>query len=398
MPYKPSLVIYYLFSALDTIGIQIFSGILYVYLLHYHFSMMQIGAYMSMFWLISTFTEISGGIFVDKYGAMTSLILSYCLRILGLLSLLFPLGFYGLILGSLFSGTAESFSSGTLSSWIITKAKTQNTLIASTQKITSKNAIISTLFSLIATFIGTEILYNIDKKLPLFIAVVVYSILLLLTIPIFTKEKNHLVNDNSNTYKGSSNTLKELKAMIKNFINYPFIWILLLASVIVDIGPSNQWQVLFYQNNRVQGYTIVLFNLIGIFTNTLLLKVSKKYQLFLENYIYQLLILDIIIILLISNQILNKDFFYLHVFVYGIIMSKIFVYLNDEFINESKKRTTILSIFYMAQSMFTSIFLLINGYLSEKIGFLNTWSIFSFCALVLLLIYMINRNKNIKRS
>mgnify|MGYP003362712519 FL=1 len=77
MSYKPSLIIYYLFSALDTIGIQIFSGILYVYLLHYHFSMMQIGAYMSMFWLISTFTEISGGIFVDKYGAMTSLILSY---------------------------------------------------------------------------------------------------------------------------------------------------------------------------------------------------------------------------------------------------------------------------------------------------------------------------------
>lgn len=394
MNYQASLKIYYLLSSLNTVGQQIFSGILYVYLLHSNFNMAQIGIYMSLFWLISTLTEIVGGLFVDRYGSMNSLLVSYVLRIMGFILLIYNFGILGLLLSAVFSGIAESFASGTLSTWIINKTKNQNENSLSTQKITSKNDLIRNFTSLFAAFVGTELLYNIDKKLPLIVSAIVYSILLILVLFINKFEKTNTQKYEIKAYKGFYQTIQELKELIKDFVLYPYLWVMLLVSVLVDVGPSDQWQILFYQNDNVQGYTIVFFNIIGIVTNFLLIKLSKKYQDFLEQNIPLLLSIDVLLTLLIATHIFSKEFFYLHVFLYGIIMSKLFVFLNDKFVQKGMPRATIVSIYFMAESLFTSILLAVNGYLSDLVGYLNTWIMFDIVAIIFLIIYMLNRHKN----
>ena len=367
---------YYLYSILSTIALSFFNPILYIYLLSKDFSFTEVGLYLSIFWLASFMTELPCGAITDNIGAKNSILLSVIFRVVGLI-LLLSNSLILLYISAILSAIAESFQSGTLTSWLINVNNKNNEEI-DIDKVFSRGSLYSLFFSAVIGFVSAKYVYVYFKSLSIILSMLVFIISFFFTY-VFMQKLEETQKISVEKLKGSfvtvKNSLKET-LYVKSSI---FFMILFIIPSILDLGPSNQWQAVFEKLDAdIIGYIWVGISVSGMLGSVIYERLSSKLSKL--HILYFLVVINIsmlLVFIFIQNVYIKFVLFMLYIIFFTIMSIQVNIFMHKYLVKSDENRTTTVSIFYTFESIVVALLLSVNGVLTDKVGIENTWIIFT---------------------
>ena len=367
---------YYLYNILFTIALSFFNPILYIFLLSKDFSFSEVGIYLSIFLLASFMTELPCGAITDNIGAKNSILLSMIFRVVGLI-LLLSNSLILLYISAILSAIAESFQSGTLTSWLVNVNNKNNEEI-DIDKVLSRSSLYSLFFSAVIGFISAKYVYIYYKSLSIILSMLVFIISFLFTY-LFMQKLEETQKISIEKLKGSivtvKNSLKET-LYVKSSV---FLMILFVIPSILDLGPSNQWQAVFEKLDAdIIGYIWVGISVSGMLGSVIYERLSSKLSKL--HILYFLVVINISILLVfifIQNVYIKFVLFMLYIIFFTIMSIQVNIFMHKYLVKSDENRTTTVSIFYTFESIVVALLLSVNGVLTDKVGIENTWIIFT---------------------
>jgi len=366
---------YYLYSILFTIGQSFFNPILYIYLLSKDFSFAEVGLYLSIFWLASFMTELPCGAITDNIGAKNSILLSMIFKVVGLI-LLLSNSLILLYISAIISAIAESFQSGTLTSWLVNVNNKNNEEI-DIDKVLSRNSLYSLFFSAVIGFISAKYAYVYYKSLSIILSMIVFIISFLFTY-IFMKKLEQ-------TQKISFEKLKDSLVTVKNSLKETlyvkssvFLMLLFVIPSILDLGPSNQWQAVFEKlDTDIIGYIWVGISVSGMLGSVIYEKLSDKLSKLRILYLFVVVNIGMLLMFIFIQNVYAKfTLFMMYIVFFTLMGIQVSVFMHKYLVKSDENRTTTVSIFYTFESIIVAVLLSVNGVLTDKVGIENTWLIF----------------------
>lgn len=364
---------YYLYSILFTIGQSFFNPILYIYLLSKDFSFAEVGLYLSIFWLASFMTELPCGAITDNIGAKNSILLSMIFKVVGLI-LLLSNSLILLYISAIISAIAESFQSGTLTSWLVNVNNKNNEEI-DIDKVLSRNSLYSLFFSAVIGFISAKYAYVYYKSLSIILSMIVFIISFLFTY-IFMKKLEQ-------TQKISFEKLKDSLVTVKNSLKETlyvkssvFLMLLFVIPSILDLGPSNQWQAVF-EKLDADGYIWIGISVSGMLGSVIYEKLSDKLSKLRILYLFVVVNIGMLLMFIFIQNVYAKFALFMMYIVFFTLMGiQVSVFMHKYLVKSDENRTTTVSIFYTFESIIVAVLLSVNGVLTDKVGIENTWLVF----------------------
>lgn len=366
---------YYLYSILSTTALSFFNPILYIFLLSKNFSFAEVGLYLSIFWLVSFMTELPCGAITDNIGAKNSILLSSVFRVIGLIMLLSN-SLILLYISAILSAVAESFQSGTLTSWLVNVSNKNNEEI-NIDKILSRNSLYALFFSAIVGFISAKYVYVYYKSLSIILSMIVFIISLFITL-LFMKNLEVTQKISIENLKGSfvtvKNSLKET-LYVKSSV---FLMILFVIPSILDLGPSNQWQAVFEKLDvDIIGYIWIGISVSGMLGSVIYEKLSNKLSKLRILYFFVVVNIGMLLMFIFIQNVFAKFVLFMLYIVFFTLMSiQVNVFMHKYLVKSDENRTTTVSIFYTFESIIVAMLLSVNGVLTDKVGIENTWLVF----------------------
>ena len=366
---------FYLYSILSTTALSFFNPILYIFLLSKNFSFAEVGLYLSIFWLVSFMTELPCGAITDNIGAKNSILLSSVFRVVGLI-LLLSNSLILLYISAILSAVAESFQSGTLTSWLINVSNKNNEEI-NIDKILSRNSLYALFFSAIVGFISAKYVYVYYKNLSIILSMLVFIISLFITL-LFMKNLEVTQKISIEKLKGSFGTVKNSLKETLYVKSSVFLMILFVIPSILDLGPSNQWQAVFEKlDTNIIGYIWVGISISGMLGSLIYEKLSNELSKFHVLYIFVVInIGTLLMFIFIQNVYAKFLLFMLYIIFFTMMSIQVSVFMHKYLVKNDDNRTTVVSIFYTFESIIVAILLSVNGVLTDKVGIENTWLVF----------------------
>ena len=383
---------YYLYSILSTTALSFFNPILYIFLLSKNFSFAEVGLYLSIFWLVSFMTELPCGAITDNIGAKNSILLSSVFRVIGLI-LLLSNSLILLYISAILSAVAESFQSGTLTSWLVNVSNKNNEEI-NIDKILSRNSLYALFFSAIVGFISAKYVYVYYKSLSIILSMIVFIISLFITL-LFMKNLEVTQKISIENLKGSfvtvKNSLKET-LYVKSSV---FFMILFVVPSILDLGPSNQWQAVFEKLDvDIIGYIWVGISVSGMLGSVIYEKLSNKLSKLRILYFFVVVNIGMLLMFIFIQNVYAKFVLFMLYIVFFTLMSiQVNVFMHKYLVKSDENRTTTVSIFYTFESIIVAILLSVNGVLTDRVGIENTWLAFMALVGVIILSFMLVKLK-----
>ena len=383
---------YYLYSILSITALSFFNPILYIYLLSEDFSFTEVGLYLSIFWLASFMTELPCGAITDNIGAKNSILLSVVFRVVGLI-LLLSNSLILLYISAILSAIAESFQSGTLTSWLVNVNNKNNEEI-DIDKVLSRSSLYSLFFSALIGFVSAKYVYVYYKSLSIILSMSVFIISFLFTY-LFMQKLEQTQKISIENLKGSivtvKNSLKET-LYVKSSV---FLMILFVIPSILDLGPSNQWQAVFEKLDAdIIGYVWIGISVSGMFGSVIYEKLSNKLSKLRILYFFVIVNLGILLMFIFIQNVYAKFILFMLFIVFFTLMSiQVSVFMHKYLVKSDENRTTTVSIFYTFESIIVAILLSVNGVLTDKVGIENTWLIFIGMVGVIILSFMLVKLK-----
>ena len=366
---------YYLYSILITIGQSFFNPILYIYLLSKDFSFAEVGLYLSIFWLASFMTELPCGAITDNIGAKNSILLSMIFKVVGLI-LLLSNSLILLYISAIISAIAESFQSGTLTSWLVNVNNKNNEEI-DIDKVFSRGSLYSLFFSAVIGFISAKYAYVYYKSLSIILSMIVFIISFLFTY-IFMKKLEQ-------TQKISFEKLKDSLVTVKNSLKETlyvkssvFLMLLFVIPSILDLGPSNQWQAVFEKlDSDIIGYIWVGISVSGMLGSVIYEKLSDKLSKLRILYLFVVVNIGMLLMFIFIQNVYAKfTLFMMYIVFFTLMGIQVSVFMHKYLVKSDENRTTTVSIFYTFESIIVAVLLSVNGVLTDKVGIENTWLVF----------------------
>ena len=366
---------YYLYTILVTVATAFFNPILYIYLLSKNFSFAEVGLYLSIFWLASFMTELPCGAITDNIGAKNSILLSSVFRVVGLI-LLLSNSLILLYISAILSAIAESFQSGTLTSWLVNVSNKNNEEV-NIDKVLSRNSLYALFFSAIAGFISAKYVYVYYKNLSIILSMLVFIISLFITL-LFMKNLEVTQKISIEKLKGSFGTVKNSLKETLYVKSSVFLMILFVIPSILDLGPSNQWQAVFEKlDTNIIGYIWVGISISGMLGSLIYEKLSNELSKFHVLYIFVVInIGTLLMFIFIQNVYAKFLLFMLYIIFFTMMSIQVSVFMHKYLVKNDDNRTTVVSIFYTFESIIVAILLSVNGVLTDKVGIENTWLVF----------------------
>ena len=383
---------FYLYSILSTTALSFFNPILYIFLLSKNFSFAEVGLYLSIFWLVSFMTELPCGAITDNIGAKNSILLSSVFRVIGLI-LLLSNSLILLYISAILSAVAESFQSGTLTSWLINVSNKNNEEI-NIDKILSRNSLYALFFSAIVGFISAKYVYVYYKSLSIILSMIVFIISLFITL-LFMKNLEV-------TQKISIEKLKDSFVTVKNSLKETlyvkssvFLMILFVIPSILDLGPSNQWQAVFEKlDANIIGYIWIGISVSGMLGSVIYEKLSNKLSKLRILYFFVVVNIGMLLMFIFIQNVFAKFVLFMLYIVFFTLMSiQVNVFMHKYLVKSDENRTTTVSIFYTFESIIVAILLSVNGVLTDRVGIENTWLAFMILVGVIILSFMLVKLK-----
>ena len=366
---------YYLYSILSITALSFFNPILYIYLLSKDFSFTEVGLYLSIFWLASFMTELPCGAITDNIGAKNSILLSVVFRVVGLI-LLLSNSLILLYISAILSAIAESFQSGTLTSWLINVNNKNNEEI-DIDKVLSRSSLYSLFFSAVIGFISAKYVYVYYKSLSIILSMLVFIISLFITL-LSMKNLEVTQKISIEKLKGSFGTVKNSLKETLYVKSSVFLMILFVIPSILDLGPSNQWQAVFEKlDTNIIGYIWVGISISGMLGSLIYEKLSNELSKLHVLYIFVVInIGQLLLFIYIQNVYAKFLLFMLYIIFFTMMSIQVNVFMHKYLVKNDDNRTTIVSIFYTFESIIVAILLSVNGVLTDKVGIENTWLVF----------------------
>ena len=385
---------YYLYSILSTTALSFFNPILYIYLLSKDFSFAEVGLYLSIFWLVSFMTELPCGAITDNIGAKNSILLSVIFRVVGLI-LLLSNSLILLYISAILSAIAESFQSGTLTSWLV-NVNNKNNKEIDIDKVLSRSSLYSLFFSAVIGFISAKYVYIYYKSLSIILSMLVFIISFFFTYVFMQKleeTQKISVEKIKDSFVTVKNSLKET-LYIKSSV---FLMILFVIPSILDLGPSNQWQAVFEKLDvDIIGYIWVGISVSGMLGSVIYERLSSKLSKL--HILYFLVVINISILLVfifIQNVYIKFVLFMLYIIFFTIMSIQVNIFMHKYLVKSDENRTTTVSIFYTFESIVVALLLSVNGVLTDKVGIENTWIIFTvIVGIIVISFIMVKLKKN----
>lgn len=383
---------YYLYNILVTVALSFFNPILYIYLLSKDFSFAEVGLYLSIFWLVSFMTELPCGAITDNIGAKNSILLSSVFRVIGLI-LLLSNSLILLYISAILSAVAESFQSGTLTSWLVNINNKNNEEI-DIDKVLSRSSLYALFFSAIVGFISAKYVYVYHKSLSVILSMIVFIISLFITL-LFMKnlEKTQKISVEKikDSFVTVKNSLKET-LYVKSSI---FLMILFVIPSILDLGPSNQWQAVFEKLDvDIIGYIWIGISVSGMLGSLIYEKLSNKLSKLRILYFFVVVNIGMLLMFVFIQNVYAKFVLFMIYIVFFTLMSiQVSVFMHKYLVKSDENRTTTVSIFYTFESIIVAILLSVNGVLTDKVGIENTWLAFMALVGVIILSFMLVKLK-----
>ena len=383
---------FYLYSILSTTALSFFNPILYIFLLSKNFSFAEVGLYLSIFWLVSFMTELPCGAITDNIGAKNSILLSSVFRVIGLI-LLLSNSLILLYISAILSAVAESFQSGTLTSWLVNVSNKNNEEI-NIDKILCRNSLYALFFSAIVGFISAKYVYVYYKSLSIILSMIVFIISLFITL-LFMKNLEVTQKISIENLKGSfvtvKNSLKET-LYVKSSV---FLMILFVIPSILDLGPSNQWQAVFEKLDvDIIGYIWVGISVSGMLGSVIYEKLSNKLSKLRILYFFVVVNIGMLLMFIFIQNVFAKFVLFMLYIVFFTLMSiQVNVFMHKYLVKSDENRTTTVSIFYTFESIIVAILLSVNGVLTDRVGIENTWLAFMALVGVIILSFMLVKLK-----
>ena len=385
---------YYLYNILFTIALSFFNPILYIYLLSKDFSFTEVGLYLSIFWLVSFMTELPCGAITDNIGAKNSIFLSVIFRVVGLI-LLLSNSLILLYISAILSAIAESFQSGTLTSWLVNVNNKNNEEI-DIDKVLSRSSLYSLFFSAVIGFISAKYVYIYYKSLSIILSMLVFIISFFFTYVFMQKleeTQKISVEKIKDSFVTVKNSLKET-LYIKSSV---FLMILFVIPSILDLGPSNQWQAVFEKLDvDIIGYIWVGISVSGMLGSVIYERLSSKLSKL--HILYFLVVINISILLVfifIQNVYIKFVLFMLYIIFFTIMSIQVNIFMHKYLVKSDENRTTTVSIFYTFESIVVALLLSVNGVLTDKVGIENTWIIFTVIVGIIVISFIMVKLKKI---
>ena len=385
---------YYLYNILFTIALSFFNPILYIFLLSKNFSFTEVGLYLSIFWLVSFMTELPCGAITDNIGAKNSILLSVVFRVVGLI-LLLSNSLILLYISAIISAIAESFQSGTLTSWLINVNNKNNEEI-DIDKVLSRSSLYSLFFSAVIGFISAKYVYIYYKSLSIILSMLVFIISFFFTYVFMQKleeTQKISVEKIKDSFVTVKNSLKET-LYIKSSV---FLMILFVIPSILDLGPSNQWQAVFEKLDvDIIGYIWVGISVSGMLGSVIYERLSSKLSKL--HILYFLVVINISILLVfifIQNVYIKFVLFMLYIIFFTIMSIQVNIFMHKYLVKSDENRTTTVSIFYTFESIVVALLLSVNGVLTDKVGIENTWIIFTVIVGIIVISFIMVKLKKI---
>ena len=383
---------YYLYNILFTVALSFFNPILYIYLLSKDFSFAEVGLYLSIFWLVSFMTELPCGAITDNIGAKNSILLSSVFRVIGLI-LLLSNSLILLYISAILSAIAESFQSGTLTSWLVNVNNKNNEEI-DIDKVLSRNSLYALFFSAVIGFISAKYVYVYYKSLSIILSMAVFVISFLFTY-IFMQNLEQTQKISVEKIKDSfvtvKNSLKET-LYVKSSV---FLMILFVIPSILDLGPSNQWQAVFEKLDvDIIGYIWIGISVSGMLGSLIYEKLSNKLSKLRILYFFVVVNIGMLLMFVFIQNVYAKFVLFMIYIVFFTLMSiQVSVFMHKYLVKSDENRTTTVSIFYTFESIIVAILLSVNGVLTDKVGIENTWLAFMALVGVIILSFMLVKLK-----
>lgn len=378
---------FYLIMTVETIAEQMFVSLTYLLLIYLGYTMTEIGLLLATFTATTMVAEIPSGILVDSIGEKRVMSLSFLLRAIGLFFMAGTRNIVVLILTAVLTGLAVSLSSGTLQSWIVNEIKEANAPYDIAQ-VFSNLKIIGPFFGLLSGFVGAQFLGKDNPAIPFYVASAILIGLLVYVqlVPNVFKPRPRQ-NHWGQIKKVYQETLVNLVEALKDS-RILLYFILFSIPAVLDLGPSNQWQVILGDavQEYIIGYYIIGIGVSTILSNLFLSKVLLKKKRDMVALIDRVLLLDVVTLLVISFYLPIFPYLFLfHVFLVGINGTLIITYIHEKLIKQDHLRTSLVSSFYSLQALASSLLLTVNGYLSDLIGISRTWIAFTLISMLVFL-------------
>lgn len=309
--------IYYYISVLYTVGVSLWSGTIYLFMRHVGYNYSQINLFLSIFWIVTFFAEIPSGYIADRFGYLKTIIVSAIIRAIGLLILAFsPFNLAYMVLSGILTAIGDSLQSGTMDSWIANKSSihhAKNEL----GSIYSGYRIIATPITMLATFVGANILGNINLQLPLIAGAFFLIITSLTMLPLLRYDSQNL---QSNVRIWSSmNLVSDVKEAVKHERKTLGLILLLLPIAIISSGPLDQWQIYFQHGKYVNSGTISVFmTLSGMLAITIYNRFVSKKQIKDSNQMKLIVICSVMMAFTIWAVVMTKSYYYVSLTIFMI--------------------------------------------------------------------------------
>ncbi|MCL0311548.1 MFS transporter [Apilactobacillus sp. TMW 2.2459] len=334
------------------------------------YSYSQINLFLMIFWLCTFIAELPSGMLSDYFGNINVFILSCLIRSIGLFCLIFAAGhIWVLLLCAMLTGVGDSLFSGTLDSWFVNKAKKVNSDFIVKNSFSIANTV-STIFSLLAGFLGAQYLANINLSYPIIIG----SVILLLPIFIALNEMEsiHLeqIKFSGVSFSLSGNLSKNIVKSNKPF--FYLSWTFLPITFIVA-GPFNQWQLMFQTNGKIEtGWILIGVNICGILGSGLSSFLnSRSHKIIILIFLSFLMVITTGISVSTSYKILAILFFLMHVLITS--TDEVFRYTILHNNISGNNRTTLISFNNTLNAGANLVVLFLNGWLSDTYSIRFAW-------------------------
>lgn len=391
--------IYYYISILYTVGVSLWSGTIYLFMRHVGYNYSQINLFLSIFWIVTFFAEIPSGYIADRFGYLKTVIVSAIIRAIGLLILAFsPFNLAYMVLSGILTAIGDSLQSGTMDSWIANKSSihhAKNEL----GSIYSGYRIIATPITMLATFVGANILGNINLQLPLIAGAFFLIITSLTMLPLLRYDSQNL-QSNVRIWSGM-NLVSDVKEAVKHERKTLGLILLLLPIAIISSGPLDQWQIYFQHGKYVNSGTISVFmTLSGMLAITIYNRFVSKKQIKDSNQMKLIVICSVMMTFTIWAVVMTKSYYYasLTIFMihtmFGSVENLIAGVVLQTAIETENRRATIISVSNALDAGIEVVALAANGYLSDHYGIGPAWISLAIWGLVIFLIgYLVSRKR-----
>ncbi|MGQ5708852.1 MFS transporter [Lactobacillus sp. PSON] len=372
--------IYYILSILTSIAVVIWDGTIYIFMHKIGYSYSQINLFLSIFWIVTFFTEIPSGYIADHIGYLKTLSISGFIRAFGLLILaLSSKNLFILIMSGVFTALGDSLQSGTLTSWLSNRAKLENDM-DSLNHIYSTLGIITNPLNMLIGFLGANVLANFSLNLPIIIGAVLFIINGILSLFLIKYDKS-----NRNVQRPKFDIINDFKTIKQSDFNALRLIIVFIPVIMISVAPLDQWQLFFQHGKKIMtGYIVVLMGIMGTLASylysRLIYKIKNEWKLFIISTV--MMALTIIATTLFKQYYLMSLGIFLMNVLFGSLEGTAQNVYFQKAINNETTRATIVSIYNAVEAGVTVVVLGINGYLADRYGLGIAWMVLAILGLI----------------